>query len=248
WMPISALILAAVAVAGRLADSVVRQWTVTGAVFMTWALGPWLMMFGQQTSLILPATLVRFLPIVANARIPGRAMVVVYLALAMLGSLGLARLTERAARRRRTTLCLTALLAIECLPARPPLDTPDMPSQYATLRTRVRRGALCELPLGLRDGFGEAGSFGSSVLLHQTLHERPIVGGFLARLPPAIARDYETMPVIGLLLRLSAGGRLSDEHGVLSPREASSALAAAGIAFVVLDTRRASPDLIQYVH
>jgi hypothetical protein len=247
WIPISALILAAAAVAGRFGDAVVRQWSVAGAVFMTWALGPWLTMFGHQTPLILPATLVRFLPIVANARIPGRAMVVAYLALAMLSSLGLARLIERPSLRRRAAGCLAALLAIECIPARPPLDTPDMPSQYAMLRTRDRRGALCELPLGLRDGFGETGSFDASVLLHQTLHERPIIGGFLARLPTSVARDYGAMPVIGSLLRLSAGGRLSDEHGVLAPREAASALTAAGIAFVVLDTRRASPELIQYV-
>ena len=85
------------------------------------------------------------------------------------------------------------------------------------------------------------------MLLHQTLHERPIVGGFLARLEPRMVRDYAAMPVVGSLLRLSAGGKLSDEPVVMTPREAASSLASAGIAFVVLDTRTASPDLIHYV-
>jgi hypothetical protein len=247
WIPISALILAAVAVAGRFGDPIVRQWAFAGTAFMAWSLGPWLTMFGHRTPLILPAILVRFVPIVSNARIPGRAMVVVYLAIAMLVSLGLARLSAGSKSTRPAVWWLALLLGIECLPARPPFGTPDLPSQYAALKTRDRAGAVCELPLGLRDGFGETGSFDSSVLLHQTLHERPIVGGFVARLPPAVARDYAAMPVIGLLLRLSSGGKLSDEPVHMSPREAASALSAARIAFVVLDTRRASPDLIQYV-
>jgi len=247
WIPISALILTAVALAGRFGDPIVRQWACAGAAFLVWALGPWLTMFGHRTPLILPAVLVRFVPIVSNARIPGRAMVVVYLAIAMLASLGLARLSAGSKPARPVVWWLALLLGIECLPARPPFGTPDLPSQYAALKTRDRAGAVCELPMGLRDGFGETGSFDSSVLLHQTLHERAIVGGFLARLPPAVARDYAAMPVVGLLLRLSSGSKLSDERTVPSPPEAASALAAAGIAFVVIDTRRASPDLMRYV-
>ena len=79
------------------------------------------------------------------------------------------------------------------------------------------------------------------------MHERPIVGGFLARLPPSVARDYNEMPVIGSFLRLSSGGKLSDEPVTLQPADAAATLASAGIAFLVLDVRRASPDLIQYV-
>jgi len=247
WMPIAAIMLSAVAVVARRGDPVVCQWTAVGVAFMTWAIGPWLTAFGHQTPLILPATLIRFVPVVANARIPGRAMVVVYLALAMLASLGLAQLMSQPIRRR-VAWGLVVLLALECIPARPPFAAPDMPPQYSALKTLGRAGAVCELPLGLRDGFGETGSFDSSVLLHQMLHERPIVGGFLARLPPSVARDYGKMPVMGVLLRLSAGGKLSDEGPALTPAEAASALTAGGIAFVVLDTRRASSDLIQYVH
>jgi len=214
---------------------------------MTWALGPWLIAFGRQTPLILPAIVVRYVPIVANARIPGRAMVVVYLVVAMLAAIGVAWLSSRQRTARIAAGCLVLLLALECAPAPPPMYVPDMPSQYAALRSHARAGAVCELPLGVRDGFGETGRFDSSVLLHQTLHERPIVGGFLARLEPRVARDYATMPVVGSFLRLSSGGKLSEESLGMTPRDAASSLASAGIAFVVLDTRTASPDLIQYV-
>jgi hypothetical protein len=247
WIPISALILAAIAVAARRRDPLVQQWAIVGAVFMTWALGPWLIAFGRQTPLMLPAIVVRYVPIVANARIPGRAMVVVYLVVAMLAAMGVAWLSSRQRTGRMAGWCLVLMLALECAPAPPPMYVPDMPSQYAALRNLARAGAVCELPLGIRDGFGETGTFDSAVLLHQTLHERPIVGGFLARLEPRVAHEYAAMPVVGSFLRLSSGGKLSDEPVVMTPREAASSLASAGIAFVVLDTRTASPDLIQYV-
>jgi len=143
--------------------------------------------------------------------------------------------------------CLFVMLVIECIPARPPLYVPAVPSQYFVLNDRAKKGAVCELPLGLRDGFGETGSLDEDVLLHQTIHERPIVGGFVARLPPSIAREYATMPILGSLLQLSSGAKISETDASRSPREAAAVLAAAGIAFIVLDTRRASPDLIEFV-
>ena len=139
------------------------------------------------------------------------------------------------------------MLAIECIPARPSLYVPDMPSMYSALRDASKVGAVCELPLGLRDGFGETGSLDEAVLLHQTVHERPIVGGFIARLPPAIAKRYETMPVLRSLLRLSSGGGVSGEDRDLTGTEASAKLASEGIAFIILDTRRASAELREYV-
>jgi hypothetical protein len=245
WLPVAAVLLATVAVIRR-RDAVVGQWTLVAAVFMTWALGPWLVAFGRQTPFMLPTLAIRYVPVVANVRIPGRAMIVVSLGVAMLAAIGMAWLMISGRRGRTAAWGLVILLAIECVPAPPPLYVPDIPSQYAALKN-ARPGAVCELPLGIRDGFGETGHFDSRVLLYQTVHERPIVGGFLARLPPTISRDYAALPVIGSFLRLSSGGTLAAEPTPLPPHDATSALASAGIALVVLDTRTASPDLIRYV-
>src|SRR5262249_62393687 len=64
-------------------------------------------------------------------------------------------------------------------------------------------GAVLELPLGVRDGFGEAGLLDESVLFYQTIHERPIAGGFVARLPPSVRKRYEESPVLAVLVQLS---------------------------------------------
>lgn len=247
WFPLSAVALAIAGIVLRNDDHNARPLGLAGIVFMTWALGPWLTWFGQQTPLILPGILLRYVPIIANARIPGRAMVMVYLVLATRAAIGLERLVKRGRVERLAASYLSVILVIECLPARPALYVADMPSKYFALRDSPKTGAVCELPLGLRDGFGDSGSLDEAVLLHQTIHERPIVGGFVARLPPAITRSYEKAPVIASLLRLSSGGKLSDLDVALTPSEAAAALTSAGIAFIVLDTRRASAELTEYV-
>jgi hypothetical protein len=247
WIPISAIALALAAIVFRRRTRSLTPWVLTGTVFLMWALGPWLTLFGRQTPLILPAVLLRFVPIVSNARIPGRAMVVVYLVIAMLAAIGLERLFARGRTARGVAWGLLVVLAIECIPARPSLYMPDLPSMYSALRDASKAGAVCELPLGLRDGFGETGSLDEAILVHQTIHERPIVGGFIARLPPAILQSYDTMPVLRSLLRLSSGGGVSSEDRGLTGTEASAKLASEGIAFIILDTRRASADLMEYV-
>jgi hypothetical protein len=247
WTPISAIALALAAIVFRRGTRSLTPWVLTGTVFLMWALGPWLTLFGRQTPLILPAVLLRFIPIVSNARIPGRAMVVVYLVLAMLAAIGLERLFARGRTARGVAWGLLVVLAIECIPARPSLYMPKMPSMYSALRDGSKAGAVCELPLGLRDGFGETGSLDEAILVHQTIHQRPIVGGFIARLPPAILQSYDTMPVLRSLLRLSSGGGVSSEDRGLTGTEASAKLASEGVAFIILDTRRASTDLMEYV-
>ena len=47
----------------------------SGSRFLVWALGPFLLIGGFDTGLKLPEILARFVPFVANARMPGRAMV-----------------------------------------------------------------------------------------------------------------------------------------------------------------------------
>ena len=125
---------------------------------MTWALGPWLMVFGRQTPLILPAIVLRYVPIVANARIPGRAMVVVYLAVAMLGGDGrcLADVAATTGSNGWPGVSFSCSRS-SVVPRGLRFYVPDMPSQYAALRA-AHIGAVCELPLGIRDGFGETGN------------------------------------------------------------------------------------------
>ncbi len=229
-------------------SSTVRQWAAIGMVFFIWALGPHLMVFGTNTGVILPQTLLRYLPIVGNARVPGRAMVVVYLALAVLTAVAVAEWRSRFRRGVVVPLAVALILIADYVPAPFPVMAMTRPAIYDTLRNRPESGAVCELPLGIRHGLGSRGMLDDRVLFYQTIHQRPLVGGFIARLPRAVAAAYEADPLLAALLNLSEGDNAAGSRMALPDRQmAADRLRRNGVSFVVLNRGTASPALIQYV-
>ena len=130
WIPVSAIALAAAAFMLKRRNRGLTPWVAIGTAFTLWSLGPWLMVSGRQSPIILPAVFLRFVPIVSNARIPARAMIVVYLVVAILAAIGFARLTAASRTAQRGAWCLLLVLILECIPARPALYVPDLPSSY----------------------------------------------------------------------------------------------------------------------
>ena len=244
WLGPAVLALCVIALRSRREPSRVRPWIWVGVVFFVWALGPFLAAFGQHVHLLLPVTLQRFIPGLNNVRIPARAMVVVYCAAAMLAAHGFA--TLRARNARGLAALLAVLVVIDYAPAPVRAFRVEYPSVYETLRRIPGDGAVCELPLGLRDGFGQRGVADSRTLFYQTIHGRAITSGAISRLPPRTFAAYDTDPVLGPLLRLSDGRPLASER-VLDPSDASKVLLAHGFRFVVLNPETSPPDLIEYV-
>ena len=174
-----------------------RSWTIwaaLGIVFGLLAAGPFLRFAGVDTGLPLPWAFLRYVPILSNARIPGRAMVVVVLAVSMLLAFGLR------GRRGWPRIAVAAALAFE-LSVRPvPLyQLPQIDAVDRALRDD-RAVVVAELPTGLRDGFGETGHFDHRALVHQSFHGRPLVGGFVARLSPKILDAHRRDPGVMALI------------------------------------------------
>ena len=211
-----------------------RRWKVVLCVFAVWALGPFLTIAGFDAGLLLPQALARFVPVVENARMPGRAMVGVYLALGVLMVLrGVAQGFSPA-----YVWVLIGLLALDYLPAPIPLTALDRPAVYEQLRTIDDSGAVIEVPFGIGDGLSPGrGSQERRLLYYATIHGHPVVGGYIGRMPPDVAQAYEAMPVVGNLLRLSSGEDIiTDETPVGLP-----------FRYLVIDTNAASPELVEYV-
>jgi hypothetical protein len=210
-----------------------RRWKVVLAVFAVWALGPFLTDGGVDLGLPLPETLARFVPLVENARMPGRAIVVVYLALGVLMALRLA------GQRTTWTGIATLLLAFDYLNAPVPLTALDRPPVYERLAAIKDEGAVIDVPFGIGDGLTVGrGSQERRLLYHATIHGHPVVGGYIGRMPPGVAQAYESMPVVGNLLRLSGGEEpIADDQAAALP-----------FRYLVLDTATASNDLRDYVH
>jgi hypothetical protein len=226
-----------------------NRWAIIGVIFFVWSLGPHLTVFGTNTGMPLPHALIRYLPIAANARMPGRAIVVTFLSVAMLCAMATAEWRSRSRRAAWLPVVVALAIGVDYLPAPFPLAELERPPIYEVLKSRPEGGSVCELPLGVRDGFGEHGVFDDRVLYYQTIHQRPLTGGFVARLPRAVEAAYSNDPLLSALLRLSARNRpWNDVEATLPDRLlAADRLRENGIAFVVLNRRTASRELVDYV-
>lgn len=244
WLGVAPVILAALAVRHCWRHDAVREWSAIGSVFFVWALGPHLMAFGTNTGMILPQTLLRYIPIAANARLPGRAIVFVYLSLAVLGAVAVAEWQKRSRGNLRLA-AIAFLIIVDFAPAPFPLGVVDRPLIYETLRDRPEPGAVLELPVGIRDGMFARGFLDHRILAYQIIHRRSLVGGFVARLSPTVISGYAADPLIDGLLSLSEHSRATTRP--LPDREqAAELLAKNGVAFVVLNREHAPPAPVEY--
>ena len=84
----------------------------------------------------------------------------------------------------------------------------DRPPVYAALAA-APPGAVCEVPFGIGDGLSAGlGSQDRRILYYATLHEHPLAGGYIGRMPADAADRYAKLPVSAPLLELSNGARL----------------------------------------
>lgn len=239
WIGVVPLVLLGVACLRARHDPAVRRWLIVAACFAVWALGPYLTILGQNLGLLLPQALAQVVPIVNNARIPGRAMAMVHLAVAV--SIAAAVAAGRPRLSGWAMAGLAALAIAESAAAPLPLVALDPPGVYAEIARRPQDGAVLTIPFGVRDGFGEKGLVQHESLVGQTIHGRALAGGFLARLSPRVWAWYETHEPFRTLL-------VASTPGMAAPRppscEATAAgLRDAGVRFVVLYPHEASAGL-----
>jgi len=239
WIGIAPLALLVFALTRRQVIQNVRIYISIGVVFLVWSLGPYLRVFGYNTAFMLPQTFLRFVPVLANARIPGRAFVVVALMLALVGALALVSI--EASTRRRVATMAVALVVFDFWPAPHVWTFLDRPALYLTLQ-RLPDGVVLEVPIGIRDGFGERGKLDHMTLYSQTIHGQRMVGGFVARLSPRIKNAYESDPVFRPLLDLSEG-RL-----VEAPAASCQDSLACSVSYLVVNESAASPELLKFVN
>lgn len=186
----SVLALAALGLWRGWRSNQVRFWAF--AAFATWllSLGPLLQYMGKttftlfETTVPLPYLLLYRLPLLSIMRTPARLMVLTMLALAVLVAFALAALLGRRYLERHRVfsfrnavwgLALPAIIVFEFLAVPYPTVPPgwNVPI-YRQIASEPGRFALLELPVR---PFGD-------YMAYQTVHGKPIVGGYLSRQPP----------------------------------------------------------------
>ena len=98
WLGVGFMILFVLAVRGAESTRELRRWLGITTLFVVWALGPFLSVMGGNTGILLPQALARAVPIINNARMPGRAMAMVVLGALVVLALALSQ-RPRTSRR-----------------------------------------------------------------------------------------------------------------------------------------------------
>jgi hypothetical protein len=177
---ISSLVVAGYAWSQRRAfdGARLRRWFAVVALFCLLALGPVLNVAGRTLPVPLPyALLATLLPPLQVSGCAVRLVIVAMLGLAVLWAVGLGQL-GRTRRGRLWAAALCALLVVEVLPRPLPATRLPVPPAYQRLMT-APPGALADLV-----------SMPPHQLWLQTLHGRPITGGYVSRTPQSRVASY----------------------------------------------------------
>ena len=241
-LPFVALVCIGVAV--RAGWRPARFWVVLTVMFGLLALGPFVHVAGFNTDIPGPWALARYLPLVRLARTPARIAIVATLGISILFAGALCYLGKRWPHRRRVLLCaVTAVMLFELCPAPRPLYSASVPRFYTRLAQYGADVRILELPVGIRDGTSSVGNFTARSQFFQTVHGKPLIGGYLSRVSRRRVEEMRSEPTLAALVTLSEGGTLdlAQERDVLE--RAPAFIRQARIGFVVIDRTRSSPQL-----
>ena len=167
-------------------------WAVAAVAFAATALGPTLQVLGRPYGAVpLPYRLLQQVPVANVFRVPARFGLLVTLCLAILAGIGLVGLARRfpVLATRRVQLVAVPLLVLALLTEHYPAPYPQVvvvePPFYRQLAASAEQGAVLELPFALTR---------STSLYNQTIHGRPIIGGYLSR---PLAYPILALPPLG---------------------------------------------------
>ncbi len=173
-----------------------RLWSALLALAVVLAMGDTFSTGGWDTGLWLPFSGLRSVPILSTIRIPNRFMVPAMIALSVLVAIGTRELARLAEARRSGAapwvVCATGILiAIDFLAVPFPLRELPRPKWLEALRLEPE-GLLLDVPGGFR-------ARGAEDLYFQTIHRRPIVGGYTSCVPPGVENRIASLPFLGLV-------------------------------------------------
>jgi hypothetical protein len=203
YMGVSVLILIAYAWSRRrqIETQSFRLWYVLLLLFWLTSLGPRLHVWGKHVPFgLMPYRLLDgVFPWLEVSGIPSRMMVIVMLCAALIGSMGLDLLLRSSRKGRLVAMALVALLIVEFLPQRMPTFKGEIPDWVWVMR---------ELPDG--GGVIDAGGKARRAMYYQTVHNKPLWGGFVARVPERVLEKNER---IDECVRTQDFERLRDDYG-----------------------------------
>jgi hypothetical protein len=228
-----------------------RRWAPAGwvsftTVFALMSLGPFIAIGGVMTHVPGPWSVVRYLPLLGAARMPTRMAILVLLGASMLMAMAMQDLRRRVPWPRAFATLVALLLVAELRPTSTRLYTAAIPKVFRTIADDPRAVRVMNLPFGLRDGLSSVGNASAEYQYYQTAHEKPLVGGYVSRLPAGEVDRYRRFPVMSVLMDLSEGKTVTDERRSEAIMTAHRRADRLNVGWVVIDARRTSPELERF--
>jgi hypothetical protein len=224
-----------------------RWWAALAVTFGALALGPFVHIAGVNTYVPGPWAVLRFVPVLGLARTPSRFSVVMMLAVAVLFAAALEWFGRTYPRHRRKILAVVALLLLgELLPAPMTLHSAAVPRFYQRVAAAPEDVRVLELPTGIRDGTSSVGNFSARSQYFQTVHGKPLIGGYLSRVALDRVSEMRRNDMIDALISLSEGRTLSADRQAMLIDHGPSFVHEANLGFVIVDRRQASYALIDF--
>lgn len=212
----------------------VRWWLLVALCFTILALGPQAQIGGHPYGLPLPYGYLAELPGFSLAGVPGRFVVMVSLALAMLAAYGVTVLTER---WPYLWLLAGLLVGLEYWAAPVPLERVEVADFYHTMAADRESYAIIEIKWD-----------GNFLLYAQTIHGKPLIAGWLARLPAEQAAYLEqpSLDKSFLYTLLGPEGAALTDPTVIRPA-LQQALVERNVRYIIDHDNRAGPWLEQFI-
>ena len=217
-----------------------------GSVFLLFAFGPFLQVAGLNTHIPMPYWFVHLLlPQFFVLRVPLRWLIPAFFFFA--GALALCvAFVEKHIRRAYFFVAFCAVLFVGYCVDMSFIPRPLMTvygeetTAYAYIHDSTVEGSVLELPASVDSGYWSVGDIQQHVpMLHQIVHERPIVTGHLSRLPQEYQTEYEHSPVISYLVHFQTALPNDDD---VKPEHIQEYLRRTNLAFITIDLATVDRD------
>ena len=138
---------------------------------------------------------------------------------------------------------VTTVLLFELLPAPRPLYSASVPRFYERIAATPGNARVLELPFGVRDGTSSVGNFTARSQFFQTVHGKPLIGGYLSRVSRRRVAEIRSLAMLDALITLSEGGTIDPQREAALIARGPRFTRSTPVEFVVIDRKRASPGL-----
>jgi len=236
--------LAAIALALRIGWRPPRGWAAITVVFTLLALGPFIHVAGINTHIPGPWAFARYFPLIRLARTPARLAIVAMLGVSVLFALALSHFAARWPQRRSLLLtCVAGVMLFELFPAPRPMYQAKAPAFYSQIAADPADVRLLELPVGVRDGTSSVGDFTARSQFFQTIHGKPLIGGYLSRISRRRINEMRQEPMLDALITLSSSAVIDSARAHTLVERGPEFIRNARLGYVVIDNARTPPPL-----